>query len=212
MILIYDVDFVLSVYVYLLCTVRKEENQLDSLERDSSGNVSLDNDTQEVGSSISGNESIGNTNMARLRSRMKNMMFVADEGKSSGPQRQHDPQENFRIFFHVILKDHFLPDLIWNQETRQELRIALELETQNIKKEAEVRGGFDKFAWNHEQFSVAYPSLKDKVQIGGIFMALWLQAGSDSFIKTWDDPVRLFELLFRRLLCDMDRDNMVRAD
>jgi len=39
-------------------------------------------------------------------------------------------------------------------------------------------------------------------------MRLWLQAG-DGFIQTFDEPVRLFELLFRRLLCDMDRNSKV---
>ena len=33
----------------------------------------------------------------------------------------------------------------------------------------------------------------------------------DSFIKSWEDPVRLFELLFRRLLCDFDRDILVSS-
>lgn len=184
----------------------EEEDQLDSLERDSEEVQSLNDGTQKVEFSKSSNETIRNTNMTRLRSRMKNISFVADEGQSAGTVQQQ--QENFRIFFHVLTKDHSLPDLIWNQQTRQELRIVLELEIQSILGEAEARGGLDRFAWNHEQFSVAYPSLHDEVQIGGVYMRLWLQAG-DSFIKTWDDPARLFELLFRRLLCDMDRDNMV---
>lgn len=34
------------------------------------------------------------------------------------------------------------------------------------------------------------------------------QAG-DAFIKTWGEPIRLFELLFRRLLCDMDRNTII---
>jgi len=117
-------------------------------------------------------------------------------------------EENFRIFFHVLSKDHSLPDLIWNQQTRRELRITLESEMQSIRNEIEERNGICNFAWNHEQFCVSYLSLNDEVQVGGVYMRLWLQTG-DSFIKTWDDPARLFELLFRRLLCDMDRDVMV---
>jgi hypothetical protein len=41
-----------------------------------------------------------------------------------------------------------------------------------------------------------------------LYMKLWLQTG-DSFIKSWNDPLRLLELLFRRLLCDLDHDSTV---
>ena len=37
-------------------------------------------------------------------------------------------QENFRIMFHVMTTDHQLPDLIWNEQTRLELRSSLETE------------------------------------------------------------------------------------
>ena len=30
--------------------------------------------------------------------------------------------ENYRIMFHVMTQDHKLPDLIWNEQTRLELR------------------------------------------------------------------------------------------
>ena len=34
--------------------------------------------------------------------------------------------ENYRIMFHVITQDHKQPDLIWNEQTRLELRTSLE--------------------------------------------------------------------------------------
>lgn len=71
--------------------------------------------------------------------------------------------ENFRIFFHTITQDHKLPDLIWNQATRRELRAALETELRGF--EAAVRDmGLGGVAWNHQQFRVEYPSLESEVR------------------------------------------------
>ena len=44
--------------------------------------------------------------------------------------------------------------------------------------------------------------------MGIVYMCLWLESG-DAFIRCWEDPDRLFELLFRRLLCDIDRNHTV---
>ena len=44
--------------------------------------------------------------------------------------------------------------------------------------------------------------------MGTVYMRLWLESG-DAFIRCWEDPDRLFELLFRRLLCDIDRNHTV---
>ncbi len=33
-------------------------------------------------------------------------------------------EENYGVFFFQLLQDHMLPDLIWNQQTRGELRYA----------------------------------------------------------------------------------------
>jgi len=148
------------------------------------------------------------TNMARLRGRIRmadHAIQTANANNSTGIKATF---ENFRILFHVLTKDHALPDLIWNQQTRRELRIALESEIRDIDREVNLRGGGGRVAWNHQQFNVPYPSLTEEVRVGSIYMRLWLQAG-DAFVKTWDDPIRLFELLFRRLLCDMDRNTKV---
>ena len=132
--------------------------------------------------------------------------------ESSRHQFHHAPQttprlENFRIFFHVLTQDHSLADLIWSQQTRQELRAALEHEIQYIERQQEARGA-QNVAWNHQQFKVDYPSLDHKVKVGSVYMRLWLQAGN-GFIQSWQDPVRLLELLFRRFLCELDRNQTV---
>ena len=124
-------------------------------------------------------------------------------------KNSNESSENFRILFHMLTKDHALPDLIWNQQTRRQLRISLETELKTLGREIEIRGGACNVAWNHQQFSVEYPSLREEIKIGNVYMRLWIQTG-DSFIKQWEEPERLFELLFRRLLCDLDRDFNVR--
>ena len=192
-------------YLNMPILSRMEEEQLDELERDATSELQRSlgqgygNTGEANGVEVSG---AAGTNTARLRSRIA----LAVETTSSGVQKSKP--ENFRIFFHVLTKDHALADLIWNQQTRQELRMALENEIQSIQRVTESRGGIDHIAWNHQQFTVEYPSLDNEVKVGTVYMRLWLQAG-DGFIKSWEEPYRLFELLFRRFLCELDRNAMV---
>ena len=198
-------------YLSMPILSKREEKQLDELERDGVQNGKNINgetrnqkgDASNSSTSIDLNSQPGSsgTNTSRLRSKIA----IATE---KCMQQQQVKPENFRIFFHVITKDHSLPDLIWNQQTRQELRISLESELQSIKRENDLRCGDDCIAWNHQQFCVLYPSLNDEVKVGNVYMRLWLQAG-DGFIKSWDEPTRLFEILFRRLLCELDRNTNV---
>ena len=185
-----------------------EEEQLDQLERDA-----VENNISEQ--AMTNRSSLGQepqwdataataggagTNTARLRSRIA-LAAAMVANKGSRP-------ENFRIFFHVLTQDHSLADLIWSQQTRRELRIALESELDYIRRETDARGGV--LAWNHQQFRVDFPSLDSEVKVGNIYMRLWLQAG-DGFIRSWEEPVRLFEHLFRRFLCEVERDPKVSS-
>lgn len=178
-----------------------EEMQLDEIEHDAA-EESVREARSDADDRIAPSASSG-TNTARLRTRISTLTTASS--KMSATQQRH---ENFRIFFHVLTQDHSLADLIWSQQTRRELRIALESEIQYVSRESEARG-FDAIAWNHQQFVVSYPSLDNEVRVGNVYMRLWLQAG-DGFIRSWDDPVRLFELLFRRFLCEIDRNPTVR--
>jgi DnaJ family protein C protein 13 len=183
---------------------RTEEEQLDVIEQDTVEENIPETVSSPLGSGLMAGSSqptgAAGTNTARLRSRISLARVTSNVAKCDTP-------ENFRIFFHTMTQDHSLPDLIWNQQTRRELRIGLESEIQYIHRETEARG-MDKIAWNHQQFSIAYPSLETELKVGSIYMRLWLQAG-DGFIRSWEDPVRLFELLFRRFLCEMDRNPKV---
>jgi DnaJ family protein C protein 13 len=173
---------------------KMEQDQLDAIERDA-----IEGNIPESQSSATAETGASGTNTFRLRARIA----IA----YSQPSTNKKKPENYRIFFHVLTQDHSLPDLIWSQETRRELRIALETEIQYMQREIEARGDFS-VAWNYQQFSVSYPSLTNEVKVGNIYMRLWLEAG-DGFIRSWEDPASLFELLFRRFLCVVDRDHKV---
>jgi hypothetical protein len=188
---------------------REEEEQLDSIEQDAiEENIPEESDQSALmapGGIVQPTGAAG-TNTARLRSRIA-LARASSQITQQQQQQQQLPPENFRIFFHTLTQDHSLPDLIWNQQTRRELRIGLESEIQYIRRETEARG-MDQIAWNHQQFGIDYPSLENELRVGSVYMKLWLLAG-EGFIKTWDEPLRLFELLFRRFLCEMDRNTKV---
>lgn len=177
-------------YLNMPTLSKAEEGQLDRLERDAV-EVNMEKRLDESGAAAA-------TNTDRLRRRMD----LANQTFSSKSK-----SENFRIFFHVLTQDHSLADLIWSQQTRRELRIALEGEIQYIERESEAMG-LNAIAWNHQQFRVRYPSLDNEVRVGDVYMRLWLQAG-DGFIRSWEEPLRLFEHLFRRFLCEIDRNTAV---
>jgi DnaJ homolog subfamily C member 13 len=49
-------------------------------------------------------------------------------------------EDNFAMLFFQMTQDHSIPDLIWNQQTRGELRSALEAELREIEREIELGG------------------------------------------------------------------------
>ena len=100
----------------------------------------------------------------------------------------------------MITLNHQLPDLIWNERTRLELRIALEYEMKSFDKEQTLKGN-KKVAWNYQQFEITYDSLKNEMQVGPIYIRHFLDAG-DSFFRSLENPnpLILFEKLLRRVL------------
>jgi hypothetical protein len=112
--------------------------------------------------------------------------------------------ENFRIMFHVMTQDHKLPDLIWNEQTRMELRTILETEIREFEREQRLLGS-KKIAWNYQQFAVMYESLRDEMQVGPIYVRYFLDAG-DTFLRQLENPshIVLFEKLFRRVLVSVE--------
>lgn len=139
------------------------------------------------------------------------------EGSSLSPMRQAattppappKQPENFRIMFHVMTQDHKLPDLIWNEQTRLELRSTLEAEIKEFEREQRLQGT-KKIAWNYQQFSVMYESLRDEMQVGPIYVRYFLDAG-DAFLRQLENPshVVLFEKLFRRVLVSVETNPVI---
>ena len=109
----------------------------------------------------------------------------------------------------MMTQNHSLPDLIWNERTRLELRIALEYEIKSFEKEQKLKGN-KKVAWNFQQFSVTYDSLKNEMRVGNIYIR-YLMDAEDSFFKTLENPnpLILFEKLFRRILVSRDENSVL---
>lgn len=130
----------------------------------------------------------------------------SSSASGSGGSTSGQP-ENFRIMFHVMTQDHQLPDLIWNEQTRLELRNTLEYEINEFEREKRLRGKTKQIAWNYQQFYVIYESLRDMVQVGPIYIQYFLTAG-DAFIRTLENPSHaiLFEKLIRRILGNVERN------
>ncbi len=109
--------------------------------------------------------------------------------------------ENFAMFFHMATVDHTLPDLIWNQNTKTELRTALEAEEREFERERDLAGS-NRVAWNHSEFEVYYPSLDGEIRIGNHYVRLLFDSGGvgDVAVRQLRDPAHFFECLYRRFL------------
>jgi len=134
---------------------------------------------------------------------------AAPSGFAAGHVAAPTAPENYRIMFHAITNDHKMPDIIWNEQTRLELRSALEAEMKEFDKEQRLRGAA-KVAWNYQQFSIIYPSLRDEMKVGSVYIRHFLEAG-DAFVKALENPshIVLFEKLFRRVLVNVENNASV---
>jgi hypothetical protein len=135
--------------------------------------------------------------------RFRTKITVAQKIKTQGKLRS--VQENFRIFFHMLTQDHSLPDLIWNGITRSEFKKEIEQTLEAVQLEVKNLGSIEQLAWNHQQFKVQYTCLQNEIQVGSIYLRLWLDT-NESFIRTLKDPLRFFEALYRRMLYEMDNN------
>lgn len=128
---------------------------------------------------------------------------------SNGPPTPAPLMENYRIMFHMMTQDHKLPDFIWNEQTRSELRSMLESEVRAFEQQQRLKGAH-RIAWNYQQFSVRYDSLREEVQIGFVYLRPFLEAG-DSFIRSLNNPSHLvlFEKLLRRVLVNAETNSRV---
>ncbi|XP_042237903.1 dnaJ homolog subfamily C member 13-like isoform X4 [Homarus americanus] len=108
---------------------------------------------------------------------------------------------NWPLFYYKFNQDHALPNLLWNYKTREELRVALEAEMRAFNEDRDVRGGMV-IAWNHHEFEVSYPSLKDEIKIGDYYLRILLEQENNTSEE--DSPIRksyeFFNDLYHRFL------------
>lgn len=104
----------------------------------------------------------------------KHSMRRANKGLKENASRSVSPsrrQENFRLLFFMLGRDHEKVDLIWNRATREELRRALFLEIERFSK-YQISHGNGKALWNYEDFHVHYASLAHEMVIGGCYVRI----------------------------------------
>lgn len=129
---------------------------------------------------------------------------------------------NWPEFWRAFSLDLSRADLIWNEQTRQELREALQAEVHRLDVEKErnediVPGGatsviitgqvgVPQLSWNYREFFVRYPSLSKEVCVGQYYLRLLLESGSGGRAQDFPlrDPVAFFRALYHRFLCDAD--------
>ncbi|ETL37425.1 hypothetical protein L916_10863 [Phytophthora nicotianae] len=93
------------------------------------------------------------------------------KGRHRAISRSARAQENFRLLFHMLSLDHETVHMIWNKQTREELRSALYAEIKRFT-QFQINSGMMKARWNYEDFEVPYPSLANEVGVGGCYIRI----------------------------------------
>uniref|UniRef100_A0A146KY70 DnaJ subfamily C member 13 n=1 Tax=Lygus hesperus TaxID=30085 RepID=A0A146KY70_LYGHE len=111
---------------------------------------------------------------------------------------------NWALFFYKFNQDHFLPNLIWNHKTRDELKTALDKEIKSFDANREISSN-SIIAWNYAEFEVNYPSLKDQLCIDGYYIKILLdrREAPESLVKT---SLVFFNNLYHRFLLPTTSD------
>ena len=134
---------------------------------------------------------------SRLRSRIQ-------ESKKDTTERG-----NFQLMFYEMLNDHSTYTVIWNHETRNELKTALEKELNHLKREQEkVKEGEQKPLWNHEEFFIDYKSLEKEMVIDGFYISRMIDP-EEKIRLNIDNPTELFMAIYTRMLRELDFKNKV---
>lgn len=81
---------------------------------------------------------------------------------------------NLPYFYYQFMRDHSIPNLIWNHKTREELRSCLENELRQFTNDKDLSGDI-LLAWNYEEFEVQYQCLADEIKIGDFYIRLILE-------------------------------------
>lgn len=116
------------------------------------------------------------------------------------------PSLNWPMFFAGLSGDHRQPHLIWNHNTRSELRHALENELTLFQLTEKQRGsGTQKIAWNYLEFEVPYPSLAKEVRIGNHYPRLLFEQKAPEISR----PKEFFFDIYHRFLLASEEEEKV---
>lgn len=109
------------------------------------------------------------------------------------------PTLNWTLFFYQLKNDHARPDLIWNHNTRNELRDSLEGEIAAFQLGTEMRRE-KAVCWNYQEFEVVYPSLSEELKIGHHYPRLLFESQNPVISR----PKEFFNDLYHRFLLVQD--------
>jgi DnaJ family protein C protein 13 len=129
-------------------------------------------------------------------------------------------RKNWDLFWIMAMEEQARPDLIWNANVREELRLALEEQLAIFVKESSKGAGKAStsspkgIAWNHFDFDVVYPSLESEKKVGNYYLRL-LMSGRDEAeleervlqeVELHGDAERFFNDFYCRSLIENDPD------
>ncbi|GAB1223813.1 hypothetical protein ENUP19_0162G0001 [Entamoeba nuttalli] len=122
------------------------------------------------------------------------------KGEEIRTRQKHIKQakRNWSMLIYQIHQQHRRADLIWNNQTLQELKEALDNEIRQLKKDQEE----GEVAWNYREFIVEYHSLDNEVCVDGCFIRCLLEKGE----ITLSDPRDFFDTLYHRCLFETNRE------
>ena len=89
---------------------------------------------------------------------------------------------NWDLFFYQFTKDHFQPNLIWNQTTRNELNEILESQIKQFESDKQLNPDIG-MSWNYKEFYVSYPSLSREIKVGDYYLRPLVQR-SENFTSS----------------------------
>eukprot|EP01117_Protostelium_nocturnum_P019702 TRINITY_DN85_c1_g1_i4.p1 TRINITY_DN85_c1_g1~~TRINITY_DN85_c1_g1_i4.p1 ORF type:complete len:1527 (+),score=690.08 TRINITY_DN85_c1_g1_i4:91-4671(+) len=111
-------------------------------------------------------------------------------------------------FFKSLSRDVETPDLIWNENLRQELIFCITEEIEAYDKERETGPRNRKYAWNYQEFSVPYNCLATEMKVGPYYINLIVQNLPDVRI-TIRNPLDFTQRLFYRFLIETVTEHKV---
>lgn len=111
-------------------------------------------------------------------------------------------EDNWEMFYYQFYQDHCKPDLIWNLNTRQELKHAIKKELDTFESDRDKALG-SLISWNNREFKVSYETLANEKRIGDYYLRLLLK-DSENLLNVIQimNPFHFFSRLFLRYMSD----------